>query len=70
MRVLFLDYDGILTSQNSISLQPSASLLALLVTLTSDPRNRLCLFSGRPKQSLDDWFASVVRGPTSWGGLV
>ena len=37
-------------------------MLTVLRALTSDPKNRVVLFSGRPKAELLEWFASVVRG--------
>lgn len=59
-RVLFLDYDGTLTSQNSLSLAPSEEVLSVLRALTADSNNKVCLFSGRPKAELSEWFSSVV----------
>jgi len=38
---------------------PSEAVLAVLRALTADTRNRVCLFSGRPKAELTEWFASV-----------
>ncbi|GAX81965.1 hypothetical protein CEUSTIGMA_g9393.t1 [Chlamydomonas eustigma] len=65
-RVFFLDYDGTLTihrgsSSGILSLEPSDSVLAVLRALTSDPANLVCLFSGRSKEELSDWFSTVVR---------
>jgi len=38
----------------------------VLRALTAEPRNKVCLFSGRPKAELQEWFASVVGGaPTA-----
>ena len=65
--MFFLDYDGTLTAgqYTSITLQPVDDVLQVLRALTAEPRNKVCLFSGRPKAELQEWFASVV----SAGGL-
>mmetsp|Transcript_2058 Transcript_2058/g.5209 ORF Transcript_2058/g.5209 Transcript_2058/m.5209 type:complete len:929 (+) Transcript_2058:1462-4248(+) len=60
-RVFFLDYDGTLTAgqHTSITLAPLEEVLQVLRALTAEPRNKVVLFSGRPKAELQEWFASV-----------
>mmetsp|Transcript_7436 Transcript_7436/g.16134 ORF Transcript_7436/g.16134 Transcript_7436/m.16134 type:complete len:857 (+) Transcript_7436:209-2779(+) len=99
-RVFFLDYDGTLTymaaahaatgasasasSSGLLSLAPTEEVLAVLQALAADPRNRVTIFSGRPKSELQEWFASVPNlglvaengfffkpaGSTQWQTLV
>jgi trehalose 6-phosphate synthase/phosphatase len=58
-RLILLDYDGTLVPFNSEPLRakPGHDLLALLQTLSENPRNTVVLVSGRDKETLTRWFA-------------
>jgi trehalose 6-phosphate synthase/phosphatase len=63
-RVLFLDYDGTLISFKShpnLAIPPQ-ELTDLLLKLSEDPRNFLCLISGRKREVLEKWFPSQSIG--------
>ncbi|MBC3538865.1 bifunctional alpha,alpha-trehalose-phosphate synthase (UDP-forming)/trehalose-phosphatase [Rufibacter sediminis] len=60
-RLLFLDYDGTLTSftkdpQNAL---PDKELLATLECLTQDPKNRVVIVSGRDRKTLHKWLGHL-----------
>jgi hypothetical protein len=60
-RLLLLDYDGTLRkyeSQPELA-DPSPSLLALLKQLVADPRNTVCIVTGRQKSTMVDWFGDA-----------
>ncbi|XP_068641613.1 probable alpha,alpha-trehalose-phosphate synthase [UDP-forming] 9 [Aristolochia californica] len=56
-RAIFLDYDGTVLPQNSISKVPSNELISVLNTLCNDPKNTVFIVSGRGRSSLSEWFA-------------
>ncbi|GAB4826009.1 Probable alpha,alpha-trehalose-phosphate synthase [UDP-forming] 7 [Ancistrocladus abbreviatus] len=56
-RAIFLDYDGTLMPQNSISKSPSQEVISILNTLCANPKNTVFIVSGRGKDSLSDWFS-------------
>src|SRR5690606_23028527 len=62
-RVLFLDYDGTLVpyANRPEKVKPSRSLLKMLKRLTSSPKNRIYLMSGRSPHDLERWFSGVSR---------
>ncbi|KAK4782277.1 hypothetical protein SAY86_016379 [Trapa natans] len=55
-RAIFLDYDGTLVPQSSISKIPSHEVVSLLNSLCGDPNNTVFIISGRDRSSLSDWF--------------
>lgn len=60
-RILFLDYDGTLMpfDTNPTKVRPDAELLEILEKLTSNPRNKVVIISGRDRNSLDDWLGHL-----------
>jgi trehalose 6-phosphate synthase/phosphatase len=62
-RLLLFDYDGTLRdfvdSSNPTKANPSKQLLNILKKLASDPKNSICIISGRPKEALDSWFKNL-----------
>ncbi len=60
-RALLLDYDGTLVSfANEPKLaQPDAELIETLTALGSDLVNHVTIISGRPRQTLEDWFGKL-----------
>ena len=63
-RLLILDYDGTLVpfAVSPELAKPPASLLRLLHSLASDPRNDLLLATGRDRGTLDGWFKGIPMG--------
>ena len=63
-RILFLDYDGTLAPFKSRpdAAAPDKALLAVLSTLSEDPRNNLVIISGRNRSLLQQWFGSLNVG--------
>jgi trehalose 6-phosphate synthase/phosphatase len=63
-RLLILDYDGTLVpfAVSPELAKPTASLLRLLRSLASDPRNQLLLATGRDRGTLDRWFTGIPIG--------
>ncbi len=63
-RILFLDYDGTLSpfKEHPETAVPGAILIALLTTLSEDPRNNLVIVSGRHRVLLQRWFGSLNIG--------
>lgn len=55
-RAIFLDYDGTLVPQTSISKAPNPAVISVLNSLCNDPNNTVFLVSGRGRSSLSDWF--------------
>jgi trehalose 6-phosphate synthase/phosphatase len=60
-RVFLLDHDGTLVPQSSITSKPGEGVLRVLRSLTADPMNNVYIISGRAREELDEWFASVPR---------
>ena len=60
-RALLLDYDGTLVSfANEPRLaQPDAELIEILTALGSNPANHVTIISGRPRQTLENWFGKL-----------
>jgi trehalose 6-phosphate synthase/phosphatase len=60
-RALLLDYDGTLVpfAAEPRLAQPDAELLELLAALGSDPANEVTIVSGRPRQTLENWFGKL-----------
>jgi trehalose 6-phosphate synthase/phosphatase len=60
-RKLFLDYDGTLVPLKSKPeyAHPDNQLLNLLKTISSDPKNKVVIISGRDKDSLGSWFKDL-----------
>jgi trehalose 6-phosphate synthase/phosphatase len=62
-RLFLLDYDGTLHSYTSSHLanaaRPSPALRRLLSRLAADPRNTVCIISGRDRATLRDWFGNL-----------
>ncbi|GGK63343.1 bifunctional alpha,alpha-trehalose-phosphate synthase (UDP-forming)/trehalose-phosphatase [Rufibacter glacialis] len=60
-RLLFLDYDGTLTSFTKDPTQafPDEELLATLECLTQDPKNRVVIVSGRDRNTLQKWLGHL-----------
>lgn len=56
-RAIFLDYDGTVVPQTSISKNPSPEVISVLNNLCSDPKNTVFIVSGRGKISLGEWFS-------------
>ncbi|EXC16039.1 putative alpha,alpha-trehalose-phosphate synthase [UDP-forming] 9 [Morus notabilis] len=60
-RAIFLDYDGTVVPQASISKVPSPEVISVLNNLCSDPKNTVFIVSGRGKNSLGDWFSQCEK---------
>jgi trehalose 6-phosphate synthase/phosphatase len=60
-RALPLDYDGTLVpfAEEPKLAQPDAELLELLVSLAANPANEVCIVSGRPRRTLEEWFGRL-----------
>ncbi|WP_205504458.1 bifunctional alpha,alpha-trehalose-phosphate synthase (UDP-forming)/trehalose-phosphatase [Rufibacter psychrotolerans] len=60
-RLLFLDYDGTLTSftKDPQKALPDAELLATLQCLTQEPKNRVVIVSGRDRNTLQRWLGHL-----------
>ena len=60
-RALLLDYDGTLVpfAAEPWLAKPDNELLELLAALGSDPTNEVTIVSGRPRQTLENWFGKL-----------
>ncbi|KAF5734186.1 Trehalose-phosphatase/synthase 9 isoform 1 [Tripterygium wilfordii] len=56
-RAIFLDYDGTLVPQCSLTITPGPELISILRKLCSDPKNTVFIVSGRGRNSLSNWFS-------------
>ncbi|CAA7014356.1 unnamed protein product [Microthlaspi erraticum] len=56
-RAIFLDYDGTLVPESSITQDPSGEVLSVLKALCEDPKNTVFIVSGRGPESLSDWLS-------------
>lgn len=56
-RAIFLDYDGTVVPQSSITEAPSPDVIAVLDALSSDPKNTVFIVSGRGRTSLGEWLS-------------
>ncbi|WOL19870.1 putative alpha,alpha-trehalose-phosphate synthase [Canna indica] len=57
-RAIFLDYDGTIVPEASLSETPSNEIISILNSLCSDPNNTVFIVSGRGRDSLSEWFTS------------
>ncbi|KAF8039449.1 hypothetical protein BT93_B1861 [Corymbia citriodora subsp. variegata] len=57
-RAIFLDYDGTVVPETSISKMPGPEVLSVLNTLCNDPMNTVFIISGRGRTSLSEWLSS------------
>ncbi|XP_020227407.1 probable alpha,alpha-trehalose-phosphate synthase [UDP-forming] 9 [Cajanus cajan] len=55
-RAIFLDYDGTIVPQTSITKIPCPEIIDVLNKLCSDPKNTVFIVSGREKTTLSEWF--------------
>ncbi|KAI4339342.1 hypothetical protein MLD38_024295 [Melastoma candidum] len=60
-RAIFLDYDGTVVPETSISKTPSPEVLSVLSSLCNDPKNTVFIVSGRGKDSLSNWLAPCEK---------
>ncbi|KAI3985812.1 hypothetical protein MKX01_026598 [Papaver californicum] len=60
-RAIFLDYDGTIVPQTSMSKIPSPEVISVLNNLCSDPKNIVFIISGRGKDSLGEWFTPCEK---------
>ncbi len=60
-RALLLDYDGTLVPFASAPrlAQPDEELRELLGRLAADAMNQVCIVSGRPRHTLEEWFGNL-----------
>jgi trehalose 6-phosphate synthase/phosphatase len=60
-RALLLDYDGTLVpfATEPRLAQPDRELIELLTALGSDPANQVAIVSGRPRNTLEEWFGGL-----------
>ncbi|CAN6852188.1 unnamed protein product [Brassica oleracea] len=56
-RAIFLDYDGTLVPESSITQDPSAEVLSVLKALCEDNKNTVFIVSGRGPESLSEWLS-------------
>ncbi|KAJ1702374.1 hypothetical protein LUZ63_002153 [Rhynchospora breviuscula] len=57
-RAIFLDYDGTIVPESSISKAPGKEVIAILNSLCADPKNTVFIVSGRGRECLSEWFSS------------
>lgn len=60
-RLLFLDYDGTLVpfKTDPLKASPDAALINFLSVLSSDPKNKVVIISGRKKETLEEWLGKM-----------
>lgn len=60
-RLLLLDYDGTLVpfKQHAQEATPDDDIIDLLNKLSSDPRNKVLIISGRDHETLDEWLGAL-----------
>lgn len=58
--MILLDYDGTLIPSSTLKPTPPAKVLEVLDALCTDRKNSVYVISGRAKNELSEWFASVV----------
>lgn len=63
-RVIFLDYDGTLTTSHKLPefAKPSSIILDTLAKLATKPNTYVYILSGRSRMHLDKWFANTGVG--------
>jgi trehalose 6-phosphate synthase/phosphatase len=71
-RLLFLDYDGTLTSivRHPSEAAPSKELLTTLREISEVPNTRVVIISGRDRRTLDEWFAGIPVDLAAEHGLL
>ncbi|CAL9109269.1 unnamed protein product [Musa acuminata var. zebrina] len=57
-RAIFLDYDGTIMPEASVTKTPRQETLSILDSLSTDPNNTVFIVSGRGRASLGEWFTS------------
>ncbi|XP_009788844.1 putative alpha,alpha-trehalose-phosphate synthase [UDP-forming] 11 [Nicotiana tabacum] len=60
-RLILLDYDGTMLSEESVDKTPSEDDISILNGLCSDPKNVVFIVSGRGKDTLSKWFSPCPR---------
>ncbi|KAI4382591.1 hypothetical protein MLD38_008537 [Melastoma candidum] len=60
-RAIFLDYDGTVVPETSISKIPSPEVLSVLSSLCDDSNNTVFIVSGRGKESLSNWLSPCEK---------
>lgn len=60
-RAIFLDYDGTVVPETSISKMPGPEVLSVLNALCNDPMNTVFIISGRGRKSLSEWLSSCKK---------
>lgn len=60
-RLLFLDYDGTLTSftEDPQRAEPDIELIEILTKLSADDKNKIVIISGRDRNTLDRWLGEL-----------
>lgn len=60
-RIIFLDYDGTLVPFNvePFEAKPDVELIEILQNLSSDPKNKVVIISGRDRHILKQWFGEL-----------
>lgn len=60
-RMLFLDYDGTLVPFHSdpMAVNPDEELLSIITRLSSNPKNRVVIISGRDRGTLEKWLGHL-----------
>lgn len=65
-RLILLDYDGTLkqfvASPDKVLARPSAKVRRIIRSFTDDPRNKVIIVSGRPKNTLESFFENKGLG--------
>ena len=69
--VVLLDYDGTLVpfAPTPEAAQPDAELMSLLRRLTERPRTRVHVVTGRPRETVEEWFGALPLGLHAEHGL-
>ncbi|KAK4485544.1 hypothetical protein RD792_008187 [Penstemon davidsonii] len=60
-RLILLDYDGTMMSQDRVDKSPSPEVISVLNSLCNDPKNVVFIVSGRGRDSLAKWFSQCER---------
>ena len=60
-RLFILDYDGTLSAFKSRpeDATPTPAVMDLLTKLSSDPKNKIVISSGRDRKALEEWFGGI-----------
>lgn len=70
-RLLLLDYDGVLVpiAPTPEEAAPTQQTYDVLQRLTADPRNECVIISGRPRETLHEWFGDLPLALVAEHGL-